>query len=346
VIRALAFAALLAVMPPDAAAQPPGATAPTTAEGWWRLGTALYDRDQYAEAAAALRKAVELDPTGGTAWALLGLCEYHLGAHADALAHLQRGRRQGVSGDPQFRQVILYHEGLLLLHQSEFERAQETLDELSAEGIQGEEIDVAQGLAALRLRPTELTPGDTRRAAVLAAGRAQGLAARRQFAEAQRAYERCAADHAGLRHVHYALGRYFVRTEQPAQAVAAYERELAASPDHVPARLGIAAILAQDDPGRALRLVEEALKLNPRVPLAHYLHGTLLLERGDAAGAIAALETAERSVTDDPGVYYALSRAYARVGRRADAEKARATFTRLNEARQAAARRAPGGAPP
>ena len=44
---------------------------------------------------------------------------------------------------------------------------------------------------------------------------------------------------------------------------------------------------------------------------------------------------------DDPGVYYALSRAYAQLGRTAEADRARATFTRLNEARQAAARRTP-----
>ncbi len=178
---------------------------------------------------------------------------------------------------------------------------------------------------------------------MIAAGRAEGLAARKQFAEAQRAFEALAADHPTTRNVHYALGRYFVRTEQPAPAAAAFEREIAVSPDHVPARLGIAAIVLQDDPARALRLVDEAIARNPRVALAHYLRGRLLLDRGDAAAAVPALETAERSVKDDPGVYYALSRAYAQLGRQADAERARATFTRLNEARQAAARRAPGG---
>ena len=79
------------------------------------------------------------------------------------------------------------------------------------------------------------------------------------------------------------------------------------------------------------------------MPLAHYLRGRLLLDRGDASGAVVALETAERSVKDDPGVYYALSRAYAQLGRRAEADRARAAFTRLNDARQAAARLTPGG---
>jgi predicted Zn-dependent protease len=317
---------------------------PRWAEGWFHLGTLLYDRDAHGDAAAALRKATTLDPSVGTAWVMLGLCEYHLGAFPQALAHVQRGRRLGVSADPQFRLVMRYHEGLLLAHAGEFERAQDTLDELSAEGAHSEDLDIAQGLAALRMRPGDLPPGASPpRAAVIAAGRAEGLFARKQFAEAQRAFETLAADHPSMRNVHYALGRYFVRTEQPAPAVAAFERELAVSPDHLPARLGIAAIVLQDDPTRALRLVDEAIARNPRVPLAHYLRGRLLLDRGDAAAAVPALEIAERSVKDDPGVYYALSRAYAQLGRRADADRARATFTRLNEARQAAARRTPGG---
>jgi predicted Zn-dependent protease len=317
---------------------------PRWAEGWFHLGTLLYDRDAHADAAAALRKATAIAPSVGTAWVMLGLCEYRLGAFAPALAHVQKGRRLGVSADPQFRLVMRYHEGLLLVHAAEFERAQETLDELSAEGVDTVDLDVAQGLAALRMRPGDLAPGASpQRAIVIAAGRAEGLAARKQFAEAQRAFESLAADHPTTRNVHYALGRYFVRTEQPAPAAAAFEREIAVSPDHVPARLGIAAIVLQDDPARALRLVDEAIARNPRVPLAHYLRGRLLLDRGDAAGAVPALETAERSVKDDPGVYYALSRAYAQVGRQADADRARATFTRLNDARQAAARRAPGG---
>ena len=316
---------------------------PRWAEGWFHLGTLLYDRDAHADAAAALRKATAVDPSVGTAWVMLGLCEYRLGAFAQALAHVQRGRRLGVSADPQFRLVMRYHEGLLLVHAAEFERAQETLDELSADGVDTEDLDLAQGLAALRMRPGDLPPGASpQRAAVIATGRAEGLFARQQFADAQRAFETLAADHPTTRNVHYALGRFFVRTEQPAPAAAAFEREIAVSPEHVPARLGIAAIVLQDDPARALRLVDEAIARNPRVALAHYLRGRLLLDRGDAAAAVPALETAERSVKDDPGVYYALSRAYAQLGRQADAERARATFTRLNEARQAAARRAPG----
>src|ERR1700756_3107908 len=45
---------------------------PDWAEGWWYLGTMLYDQDHYAEAIAPLKKLVELSPELGAAWAFLG----------------------------------------------------------------------------------------------------------------------------------------------------------------------------------------------------------------------------------------------------------------------------------
>jgi predicted Zn-dependent protease len=114
----------------------------------------------------------------------------------------------------------------------------------------------------------------------------------------------------------------------------------------VPARLGLAAILRDTDPAAALPYAEEAVRLNPRIPLGHYLLGDLLLHTSDVARAVVELELAERDVKEDPGVYYALARAYARAGRSADAARARARFEALTEAAQVAARRAAAEGPP
>jgi hypothetical protein len=198
------------------------------------------------------------------------------------------------------------------------------------------------------VRPSGLPQGDSQqRQLLLRAGRAEHLAAQKKFDEALREYERLTADFPSVKNVQYALGRYFVATREPEKAEAAFEREIAISPEHVPARLGIAAIKAQTDPAAALQYAEAAVKLNPRIPLGHYLLGSLLLHTPQTARAIAELETAERSVRDDPGVYYALGRAYARAGRPENAARARATFKRLTEERQQAARRsATGEGPP
>ena len=313
---------------------------PAWVEGWWALGTLLYDGDAFADASAAFRKVTSLDPKRGTAWVMRGLCEYALADHENALTHIQRGRRLGVTADPQFRQVMLYHEGVLLLGMSEFERAQETLGLLSADGVESDELIVALGQAVLRVRPSESNESTTTEI-VRRAGRAEHLAAQKKFDEALREYERLTTDFPDSRNVHYALGRHFAATSNPEKAVSAYQREIKNSPDHVPARLGIAAILAETDAASALPYAEEAVKLNPRIPLGHYVLGSLLLHTDQMSRAIAELELAERSVKDDPGLYYALARAYARAGRTQDAARARAVFKRLTEERQRAARRVP-----
>ena len=275
---------------------------PRWAEGWWRLGTLLYDTDSYADAAAAFETCTELEPGIGTAWVMLGLAEFKLGSHDDALSHIQKGRRLGASADPQFRRVMLYHEGVLLLGKSEFERAQEVLGSLSAEGVDDADLKNALGMSVLRLRPFEVPDGSALRAVVVRAGLAEQLASQKKLDEALRAYQTLAADYPHVRNVHYALGRYFVGRSQPELAMAAYEREIAEFRDHVPARLGIAAIKAVTDPAAALRYAEEAVALNPRVPLGHYLLGTLLLHTADTPRAIAELELARSAVPDDPGV--------------------------------------------
>lgn len=314
------------------------------AEGWAHLGSLLYGRDAYAEAAEAFGKSVSLDGTIGTTWVMLALCEFQLGRADDALMHIRRGRELGTTPDPQFRQVMLYHEGLLLLGKSEFEQAQEALGALAADGVENEDLVVALGLAVLRIRPSELPAGESPLAQVVRrAGRAEHLAAQQKHDEALREYERLKAEAPGTRNVHYAVGRHYVAVREPAKAVAAYQEEIERFPDHVPARLGIAAIKAEADPAGALAYAEAAVRINPKIPLGHYLLGTLLLHTEQIDRAVAELERAQREGPDDPRVYYALGRAYARAGRREDAERARGTFKRLTDERQRAARRQPDG---
>lgn len=316
------------------------AAQPHWAEGWFQLGTLLYDRDACGEAAAAFRRSAALQPGIGTTWVMLGLCEFQLGQKQEALQHIQHGRGLGVSADPQFRHVMLFHEGLLLLDAGEFERAQQTLGILAAEGVWTDELAVALGRAVLLAGGEQPNTGPAvERRVIERAGGAERLAAQRKLAEARRAYEQLAAEFPATPNVHYALGRHLAAVKQPDAAVSAFEQEIRKAPRHVPARLNIAAIKSRTDPGAALALAEEAVRLNPRIPLGHYLLGSLLLETPDVERAIAELEIARQTVPADPGVHFALARAYTRAKRPEEAARARATFKRLTEERQAAARR-------
>lgn len=316
---------------------------PDWAEGWWYLGALLYDRDAFADAAVALRRAVDLSPKAGTAWVMLGLCEFRLGRHADALEHIRRGRRLGAGDEPQLRPVMLYHEGLLLLGKGDFERAQETLGLLGAEGVGGEELTTALGLSVLRTRFSELLAGGPALGELVRrAGRAEHLAAQKKFDEALGEYERLAADFPTAPNVQYAYGRFLLASNYNEKAVAALRREIENSPGHLPARLLAAdAMLRLKDFAGGLPYAEEAVKLSPRLPLARYLLGALLTGAGQPARAVAELEMAARLKPDEPKIHYALSRAYERAGRREEARRALATFDRLRKQQEGAGARAP-----
>jgi Flp pilus assembly protein TadD len=115
-------------------------------------------------------------------------------------------------------------------------------------------------------------------------------------------------------------------------ALAAFRRELENWPKHVLARCQIAnTMLQRKDVEAGLPLAEEAVKQAPRLPLAHYLLGRLLLEAGQNQRAVQELEAAAQMVPNEARVYFALARAYTRVKRKEDADRARETFTRLSK---------------
>jgi tetratricopeptide (TPR) repeat protein len=317
---------------------------PRWAEGWWYLGALLYERDAFADAAVALSKTTALSPKVGTAWVMLGLCEFKLGRFNDALAHIQQGRKLGASADPQFKQVMLYHEGVLLIGKGEFEQAQETLGQLSREGIENEDVTNALGLSVLRIRFSDLRAGDsTLRQLVRRAGLAEHLAAQKRFDEALGEYERLVTDFPAKPNVQYAFGRYLLMSRDEERAVVAFQREIEKNPTHLPAHLFLANTkLNLKDFAGGLPYAEKAVKLNSQAPLGHYLLGSLLLENDQTARAIAELETAGRLLPNEPKIYFALARAYSRANRQKDAAAARATFTRL--AKQAEEAKSDAGA--
>jgi predicted Zn-dependent protease len=231
---------------------------------------------------------------------------------------------------------MLYHEGLPLLHKGEFQAAQQSLELLGREGVNNDDLIVALGLAALQMRPDRLPPADARlREIVARAGRAQHLAAQKQFAEATREYERLVADFPKTPNVQSAYGQHLLATNNDEQAIAAFQRELERNPDHLLSHLLIADTkLRLKDFAAGLPHAERAARLRPELPLGHYLLGALLLETHQTARAITELETARRLMPDEPKIYFALGRAYARAGRKEDAARARETFARLEKQMQ------------
>jgi tetratricopeptide (TPR) repeat protein len=307
---------------------------PAWAEGWWFLGTLYYDHDNYGEAATAFKRTALIQQKAGAPWAMLGLCEYQLAKYDDARLHLDQARKLGLGDNVELTRVMRYHDGLISILKGDFEKAQETLGALSYEGLKSEELIISLGLSILRIgmTPKEITINYPDRAMVRRAGLAEHFAAEKNMSDAQREYDMLARDFSRVANVQYAYGKFLLSNRDDEGAALAFQRELQNWPKHALARCQLANIkLRNKDIEGGLPLAEEAAKIAPRLPLAHYVLGRLLLEAGQNDRAIIELETTSQMVPTEPKIYFALARAYTKAKRKQDADKARATFTKLSQ---------------
>ena len=314
---------------------------PKWSEGWWYLATLLYEKDQYPEAVKAFNNAAALNPKTGAPISMMALCEFRLGDYDNALAHLIQGRTIGIGDNPELKKVLRFHEGMLLLLKSEFEMAQKVFDGLSYDNVNTEQLFVATGLSILRIPslPAQIDLKHPDYQMIRRAGYAQHLVAQLNASDGQREYDRLAADFAKAPGIFYAYGRYLLyQLRNDEAAIPAFQKEIENSPRHALARLQIAYIkIKNKEPQDGVKLAEEGVKLNPRLLLGHYILGRLYLETGENPRAIDELEIAQRMAPDEAKIYFALARAYAKAGRKADADQARQNFTRLNAVAEAAA---------
>jgi tetratricopeptide (TPR) repeat protein len=318
---------------------------PTWAEGWWSLGTIEYDRSSYREAAKAFGKLVALQPKSGTARIMLGLCQFELGMEDAALESLQQGRGLGVPTDPQFREVMLYHEGVLLQRKGRFEAAQEILGQMCRQTPYPAEVNLAMGAVALRVHEHQLPAAGTRDYQIMQqTGEASCLAAQKKYDEGRKQFEALLVVNPEYPNLHYAYGKFLLDANANDAAVAQFQAEIKNNPNDAISRLRIASAMYRIDSAAGLPYAEESVKLDPALPLGHYLLGLLLLDTDDYLHAIPELELAQKSFSDQPKIYFALASAYSRAGRRDDAMRARETFVRLNKEQESKAQAADSGA--
>lgn len=305
---------------------------PDWAEGWWSLGTLEYDRNSYPEAAKAFRKLVALQPRSGTARVMLGLCEFELGNDDAALDSLAEGRRLGITSEPQLRTVALYHEGILLQRKGKFEASQEILGQLCRQTPYPPEIDLAAGAIALRVRDLWLpAEGSVEHQVMQQVGAATCLGIQRKYEEGSQQFEAILASHPQYPNLHYAYGKLLLDANDTDGAIKQFQEEIQNNPKDAVSRLRIASAKYRIDSAGGLPYAEEAVKLEPSLPLGHYLLGLLLLDTDDYLRAITELEIAQQAFPDQPKVYFALASAYSRAGRKEDAARARERFAQLNK---------------
>jgi tetratricopeptide (TPR) repeat protein len=301
-------------------------------EGLWYLGSVLYELDRPLEARDAFARLLARQPEHAGAAGLKGLCEFNAGSYEDSLRSLLRSRTLGIARTPGIATVVRYHAGMLLTKFGEFEVGYAVLSEFATEpGAMSPQVVDAFGLNLLRVPVLPAEIDAARRPLVQLAGRAASAMAARQMSAAGPLFDQLVSEFGTTPNTHYARG-VFRLTEAPDQALDDFRKEIAIVPGHVPARLQIAFELIRRGEAKAARpFAEEAVKLAPGLFATRLALGQVRLELNEVDGAVEELERAAALAPGSPQTHFMLARAYVRAGRTADAERARAEFTRLDQ---------------
>jgi len=305
---------------------------PKWVEGWFSLGTIEYDRNNYSAAAHAFRQLLPLASKDGTSHAFLGLCEYELGEYDNALKHIDEASALGIAKNPQFRQVVLYHEALLNLRKSRFEAAREALGQICRENTGNPDALVAMGMVALRIPGSPTTAEATANADLIPrVGHAACLTAAQKYDDARPEFAALVSEHPDYPNIHYAYGRFLAEVNDMPAAVEQFQLEIKNNPNDITSRLEIAANEYKVDSAAGIPYAEEAVRLAPQVAFGHYLLGLLYLDTNSADKALPELQIAVKDFPKDAQIFFALGTAYSRTGNKEKAAEARATFEKLKK---------------
>ena len=192
------------------------------------------------------------------------------------------------------RRCSTYHEGMLLLRAGRYERALETLQPLVAAGVDDENLDLALGMGVLLMRPKDAPPegSPAPRGSCLRAGRAERHHMAKEFDAARRDYERPGAGGAGVSRT--CTTRTAASCSRPRISTAASQQfleEIEHQPEHVRARMQIAAARYRVDSAAGIPFAREVVKLAARVSVRPLpARPALLRHRRHRARAIPELE--------------------------------------------------------
>jgi tetratricopeptide (TPR) repeat protein len=299
----------------------------------WVAAMQEYSARRYPETIAALTNWVERNPSDGTAWAVMGLSEYALKEYDNARIHLQRGINLGLKGSAESLQLASDRLALLLIRDGQFEAATALLRPVAKRPPMAQEIQLALGLALLRVptMPEDLDP--PRRDLAQSAGAIVELLLVSRYAEAFPEFQKLIAERPATPWLHYAYGDALASLSHYDEAKEEMRAEAKVSPGSALPWIRIASIdVRQHLPEEALKAAQSAVALAPDSAEAHYELGRAWLENGDAQKAIEALGKASGIKPDNPEIHFVLARAYAKANQPEKAAAERAAFMRLKAA--------------
>jgi tetratricopeptide (TPR) repeat protein len=301
---------------------------PDWKQGWWVLGSVLYDANRFQECEQAFLPLTALDPDKSPGWAMAGLCEFEIQHYEDALRNLRKAQKLGL---PQaLYEVAQYHTVLILIRIGQFDLAGEMISRAALHGEESPKLVEAMGLMGLRRAqlPQDVPVAD--RDLVIALGRAMCDAAANRAKEATAEFETLLANYPTIPELHYLDGQVLLQSDAD-KALAAFQQELVISPKNPRALISIAAeYVKRDEYSKALPYAQKAATFAPKYFASHAMLGKVLVEgRLDVPRGIKELQTAVSIAPDNPQSRLALASAYAKAGRNKDAATERAEFLKL-----------------
>jgi len=316
---------------------------PDWSEGWWHLGTLLFDSGRFNEARDAFVQFISVERAQpGPGFAMLGLSELELKEYTKALAGLERGIKLGLGTNPDFMHRVLYSDGILNSRLGQPEMALERLTLLAnqiaaahpdtpKEAVLADvELLDAFGIAGLRIPKLPANISSENAPLVRAVGLAHALIALQDRVAAGAQFKRVLALYPSEPGIHYAYGVFLLK-EDPGLAVDEFRREIEISPSHYAARIQIALeFLRTADYEQGLNYAKQAVVLAPGNFVAHVACGRLWLALGKTDRALEQLRAAVNLAPGSPDAHFALSRALSQAGRNSEAARERAEFERLN----------------
>lgn len=307
----------------DASAEPSGAA--------WNQAMLAFEEKRYPDAISALKTFVQDKPDFGSAWAVLGLCEFEMKDYKSALLHLERGQDLGLRGSAESVQLARYRLATLLTRNGEFEKSRELLAPESSPNARAKEIQFELGMTLLRipLLPEDVAP--SKQELVQSAGKLAQLLLDSKYDAALPEFQTLLQQHPTEPFLHYAYGTALASLSQYDEAKVQFRNEREISPKSELPDIRLAAIqLRVGEPGEALPSAKRAVELAPDSAEAHYLLGRSHLELGQVDAALRELEIAAKKAPGSPEVHFNLAKAYAKAKRSDKEAEERAIFNRLN----------------
>ena len=317
------------------------------AQARWKQALAEYVAADYPAASADLKAWLASNPSSGTGWALLGLCEFALKDYGNALIHLDRSAKLGLSASNESIDQARYTYGILLGHAGRFDEA-ETILATAWHPVSPvrQKVEFALGLDLLRRTefPDQTHPTDSE--LVSAAGSVAVLLEQSKYDQAFPQFRILLDRYPNAPFLHYAYGTALIALSEFDKASAQMQAERTISPRSELPCVSLASIaLRQSNLAPAVRWAQCALDLNHDSIDAHYLLGRASLEMNDVDTAIRELQIASNLSPQSPEIHFNLARAYAKAKMPDKAQREREIFSRLNEEQKAGSPPQPGAGP-